>query len=68
MEENCVFNNEAGFSIHIRRNFGRSKRGQSAKAELPNNQGITITIVGAICEKEMMEPLIELWPLLRLDS
>ena len=45
-EENCVFIDEASFNTHIRRNFGRrSKIGQPAKVELPNNRGITVTIV-----------------------
>ncbi|KAI8378880.1 hypothetical protein EDC96DRAFT_592445, partial [Choanephora cucurbitarum] len=31
-EENCVFIDEAGFNLHIRRNFGRSKRGLPAES------------------------------------
>ncbi|OBZ84770.1 hypothetical protein A0J61_07181 [Choanephora cucurbitarum] len=41
--------------MHIRRNFGRFKRGESAKVELSNNRGITVTIVEAICEKGMID-------------
>jgi hypothetical protein len=29
--KNCVFIDEAGFNMHLRRNFGRSKRGMPAK-------------------------------------
>jgi hypothetical protein len=47
-ENNCVFIDEAGFNMHIRRNFGRSKRGIPAKTLLPSNRGITVTIIGAI--------------------
>jgi transposase len=52
---NCVFIDEAGFNMHIRRNFGRSKRGLPAKIVLPSNRGITITIIGAICEKGVID-------------
>jgi hypothetical protein len=54
----CVFINEAGFNMHIRRNFERSKTGESAKIELPNNKGITITIIGAICEKSIVDLIV----------
>lgn len=54
-QSNCVFINEAGIDMHIRHNFGRSKRGTPAKSELPSNRGITITIIGAICEKGVID-------------
>ena len=47
---NCVFVDEAGFNTYLRRNFGRSKRGTPAKQVVPSNRGITISIIGAICE------------------
>ncbi|CEJ00962.1 hypothetical protein RMCBS344292_18454 [Rhizopus microsporus] len=53
--ENCVFIDEAGFNMHIRRNFGRSKRGVPAKAVIPANRGITVSIIGAICEKGVID-------------
>ncbi|KAI9265642.1 hypothetical protein BY458DRAFT_221928 [Sporodiniella umbellata] len=37
------------------RNFGRSKRGTPAKTLLPSNRGITVTIIGAICEKGVID-------------
>ncbi|KAL7322216.1 hypothetical protein PS15p_212245 [Mucor circinelloides] len=49
-ESNCVFLDEAGFNLHLRRNFGRSIRGKPARVIVPANRGVTITIVGAICE------------------
>ncbi|KAI8885049.1 hypothetical protein K501DRAFT_284506 [Backusella circina FSU 941] len=52
---NCVFIDEAGFNMHIRRNFGRSKRGLPAKVVLPANRGISISILGAICEKGVID-------------
>ena len=41
--------------MHIRRNFGRSKRGLPAKVVLPANKGISISILGAICEKGVID-------------
>jgi transposase len=48
-EKNCVFIDEAGFNMHLRRNFGRSKKGTPAKAVVPTNRGISITIIGTMC-------------------
>lgn len=44
----CVFIDEAGFNFHIKRNFGRSKKGEPAKAIVRNTRGVNITILGAI--------------------
>ncbi|KAI8136503.1 hypothetical protein BJV82DRAFT_484621, partial [Fennellomyces sp. T-0311] len=44
----CIFIDEAGFNLHIKRTFGRSKRGKPAKAVVPKNRGVTISILGAI--------------------
>jgi hypothetical protein len=52
---NCIFIDKAGFNMHIRRNFGRSKRGVPAKVVFPSNRGITVTIIGAICEKGVID-------------
>jgi hypothetical protein len=41
--------------MHIRRNFGRSKRGMSTKAVIPANRDITISIIDAICEKGVID-------------
>ena len=49
-DNRCVFIDEAGFNLHIRRNFGRSKRGTPARAVVPSQRGVSITILGAICE------------------
>ncbi|KAG1047050.1 hypothetical protein G6F43_010485 [Rhizopus delemar] len=53
--KNCVFIDEAGFNMHIRRNFGRSKRGMPAKAVISANRSITVSIIGAICEKGVID-------------
>ncbi|KAG1098393.1 hypothetical protein G6F42_017998 [Rhizopus arrhizus] len=47
---NCVFVDEAGFNMHLRRNFGRSIKGTPAKQVVPSNRGVSISIIGAICE------------------
>ncbi|KAG1138552.1 hypothetical protein G6F37_010405 [Rhizopus arrhizus] len=44
-----------GFNMHIHRNFGRSKKGMPAKAVIPANRGITVSIIGAICEKGVID-------------
>lgn len=44
----CIFIDEAGFNFHIKRNFGRSRRGEPAKAIVSNTRGVNITILGAI--------------------
>jgi hypothetical protein len=49
--KSCVFIDEAGFNLHIKRNVGRSKKGTPAKTTVPTRRGITITIIGAMCEK-----------------
>ncbi|KAI8350884.1 hypothetical protein EDC96DRAFT_519011 [Choanephora cucurbitarum] len=41
--------------MNIRRNFGRCKIGQPAKVELPNNRGVSVTIVRPICEKGIID-------------
>ncbi|GAN05286.1 hypothetical protein MAM1_0086c04756 [Mucor ambiguus] len=47
---NCVFVDEAGFNMHLRRNFGRSIKGNPAKQVVPSSRGVSISIIGAICE------------------
>jgi hypothetical protein len=54
-KKNRVFIDEAAFNMHLRRNFGRSKRGFPAKLVVPSNRGISVTIVGAICEKGIVD-------------
>ena len=44
----CVFIDEASFNMHIKRSFGRSKRGKPAKALVSKSRGVNITILGAI--------------------
>ena len=46
--KNCVFIDKVDFNMHLRRNFGRSKIGTPAKAVVPTNRGVSITIFGAI--------------------
>jgi hypothetical protein len=48
---NCVFIDEAGFNLNIRRTFARSVRGKPAKVKVAAQRGVSITIIGAMCEK-----------------
>src|ERR1700731_4176229 len=50
--KNCVFIDEAGFNLHIQRNYGHSRKGTPAKGIVPTAKGITITILGAISHAE----------------
>lgn len=53
LKKNRVFIDEACFNMNVCRNFGRSKQDTPAKTLFPSSRGIIITIVGAICEKEV---------------
>ncbi|KAI7846557.1 hypothetical protein BDC45DRAFT_419000, partial [Circinella umbellata] len=44
----CIFIDEAGFNMHIKRSFGRSKRGTPAKALVSKSCGVNMTIIGGI--------------------
>ncbi|KAG2217216.1 hypothetical protein INT45_013961 [Circinella minor] len=44
----CIFIDEAGFNMYIKRNFGRSKRGTPAKALVSKSRGVNMTIIGGI--------------------
>src|ERR1700738_4731917 len=48
--KNCVFIDEAGFNLHIQRNFGRSLKGTPAKGTVPTGRGVPVSILGAIPE------------------
>ncbi|KAI8352489.1 hypothetical protein BD560DRAFT_477575 [Blakeslea trispora] len=37
------------------RNLSRSKKGMSVKAVVPSNREVTVIIIGAICEKGVVE-------------
>jgi hypothetical protein len=46
--KNCVLIDEAGFSMHTSRKFGRSLRGTSAKDIVPTGRSVTASILGTI--------------------
>ncbi|OAD76844.1 hypothetical protein PHYBLDRAFT_165344 [Phycomyces blakesleeanus NRRL 1555(-)] len=48
---NCVFIDEAGFNMHIKRTFGRSVSGTPAKTTVLTQRGVSITILSAMCER-----------------
>ncbi|CEP15733.1 hypothetical protein [Parasitella parasitica] len=54
-ERNCVFVDEAGFNLHLRRNFGRSLKGKPARVIVPANRCVSVTIVSAICEHGIID-------------
>lgn len=56
---NCVFIDEAGFNMHIKRNFGRSPRGKPAKTVIPTQRGVALTMMGAICEKGVVNLMLK---------
>lgn len=53
--QNYVFIGEAGFNMHIRRKFGWIKKDMPVKFVIPSNRGVTVTIIGVICEKVVVE-------------
>ncbi|KAG2224141.1 hypothetical protein INT45_000156 [Circinella minor] len=48
-DNRCVFIDEAGFNLHTRRNFGRSKRGTPARAVAPSQRAICEQCVINVC-------------------
>jgi transposase len=46
----CVFLDEAGFNLEMKRGFGWSPKGKPARAEVKALKGLNITIMGAMCE------------------
>jgi hypothetical protein len=54
-KKNCVFIDEAGFNLHITRNFGRSLKGTPAKAIVPSDRGISLTIFETISEAGIID-------------
>lgn len=45
-----VYCDEAGYNLHTRRNFGRSRRGSVARRVLTGGPGPNITVIAAICD------------------
>ena len=56
---NCVFIHEAGFNLRTQRNYSRSRKGTPAKSVVPTTKGITITMLGAISQAEVIEILLK---------
>ncbi|KAI8369023.1 hypothetical protein BD560DRAFT_330454, partial [Blakeslea trispora] len=50
-----IFIDEADFNMHIRRHFGRSKKGMPVKAVVPSSRGVTVIIILTICEKGVVQ-------------
>lgn len=52
--QNCVFLDESGFDVNMRRTRGWSKQGTQAVAETPSARGASHTIIGAISALSML--------------
>lgn len=52
---NCVFIDEAGFHLHMMRGRAWSRKGKSAKVTVPMQKGISLTILGAISHKGIID-------------
>lgn len=50
-EKNCVFLDESGFNFHMNRDRGWSKSGNTSKTSVPKSRGNNISMIGAICNK-----------------
>ena len=46
--KNCIFVDESGFDINMRRSRGWSKRGTQAVVTTPSARGVSHTVIGAI--------------------
>lgn len=46
--QNCVFLDESGFDVNMRRSRGWSKKGNEAIVETPSARGVSHTVIGAI--------------------
>lgn len=49
--KNCVFIDEAGFNISMRREYGWSAVGEKAVIKVPVTKGVNVSFLGAICSK-----------------
>ncbi|OAD74805.1 hypothetical protein PHYBLDRAFT_144164 [Phycomyces blakesleeanus NRRL 1555(-)] len=56
---NCVFIDEAGFNMHIKRTFGCSVSGTLTKTTVPMQRGMSINILGAMCKRGIVSLLLK---------
>jgi len=47
-KQNCIFIDESGFNLHLRRNGARSRIGTRANVMLPTNRGRNVTLICAM--------------------
>ena len=57
---NIVWVDETGFNLHLRRKYGRARRGHNATVVVPNGRGRNISVCAAMSEEgflhEMLQP------------
>lgn len=53
--ENCIFIDEAGFNISMRREYGWSAVGEKAVLTVPVTRGLNVSFIGAISAKGCIE-------------
>ncbi|KAI5967356.1 hypothetical protein CANMA_003176 [Candida margitis] len=59
-EKNCVFIDEAGFNISMRREYGWSKVGEKAVLKVPVTRGLNVSFLGAISSKGCVDLKVQL--------
>lgn len=51
MDDHIIYIDETGFNLHVRRHFGRARKGKHACLVVPNNKGSNISVCAAMsCE------------------
>ncbi|KAI5969538.1 hypothetical protein CANMA_001418, partial [Candida margitis] len=60
LEKNCVFIDEAGFNISMRREYGWSKVGEKAVLKVPVTRGLNVSFLGAISPKGCIDLKVRL--------
>lgn len=56
--KNCVFIDEAGFNISMRREYGWSAVGEKAVIKVPVTRGVNVSFLGAVCAKGCIELMV----------
>jgi transposase len=49
-----IWTDESGFNLHLRRKFGRARRGALASVTVPNNRGSNISVCAAMSEEGLL--------------
>ncbi|KAI5969027.1 hypothetical protein CANMA_001939 [Candida margitis] len=60
LEKNCLFIDEAGFNISMRREYGWSKVGEKVALKVPVTRGLNVSFLGAISSKGCIDLKVRL--------